>query len=210
MPRLRAALLASFLTALSAAVAPGAGADPADTALATVGGDDAAAVVDVYEDYLCPYSAAFEREFGDRIARATASGKLQVRYHMLHFLDPRSASGDYSSRAAGAASALFQHDPEDFAALHKRLFAKGTQPKEHGASDLSDDQLAAIAQELGADDSAVTEIRGADETAAAHDAGERSAEELRETVGKISVPTVVAHGKKVDLDDKNWLSKLVG
>ncbi|EFV12885.2 DsbA family protein [Segniliparus rugosus] len=210
MPRFRPVLLTPFLIAMSVAAAPGSGADPADTAVATLGEDGATAVIDVYEDYLCPYSAAFERQFGDRITAAAASGKLQVRYHLLHFLDRLSASGDYSSRAAGAALALSRRDPAAFAAFHKRLFAEGTQPKEHGASDPSDDQLAKIAEDLGVDEAAAAVIRAGEETEAAEDLAERSAEELRETVGEISVPTVVEHGKKIDLDDARWLGKLVG
>jgi protein-disulfide isomerase len=210
VPGFRRVLFMPLLLALSVVALPRAGADPADTAIATIGDDDAPVVIDVYEDYLCPYSAAFQQEFGDRLTDAAVSGKLKVRYHMLHFLDPRSASGDYSSRAAGAALALSQHDPEDFAPLHQRLFAKGTQPKEHGTSDLSDDQLATIADDLGADEAAVSAIADGAQTDAAEDLAEQSAQELHESTGEISVPTVVKDGKRVDVDDKNWLRKLLG
>ncbi|WP_148223423.1 DsbA family protein [Segniliparus rotundus] len=199
-----------ILLVLSVVPVPRAGADPADTAVATIGDDGAPVVIDVYEDYLCPYSAAFEQEFGARLIEAAASGKLSVRYHMLRFLDPRSASGDYSSRAAGAALALFERDPEDFAPLHQRLFAQETQPKEHGKSDLSNEQLAKIADDLGADPGAVSAIADGAQTAAAEDLAEQSADELRQSTGQVSVPTVVKDGKPVDVDDKNWLRKLLG
>ena len=59
-------------------------------------------VIDLYEDALCPVCAEFEAQFGQQINQAVDEGKLTVNVHMLTFLDPRSFSKNYSTRAAAA------------------------------------------------------------------------------------------------------------
>src|SRR5699024_1961744 len=87
------------------------------------------------------------------VNQAIDNGDLAVRYHMLNFLNRSSASGDYSTRAAGAALCVAETgDGELFSKFHSTLFQQGTQPRENGSSDLSNEQLADVAKQVGADD----------------------------------------------------------
>ena len=67
-------------------------------------------VIDLYEDALCPVCAEFEAQFGQQINQAVDEGKLTVNVHMLTFLDPRSFSKNYSTRAAAALLCVAQED----------------------------------------------------------------------------------------------------
>src|SRR5699024_1856749 len=87
--------------------------------------DDTAVVIDVYEDPLCPFCAAFESDFGAEIAAAIDDGALAVRYRMVDFLNGMSASGDYSTRALAAMLSLTEQagsEPGLVAAFHASLF----------------------------------------------------------------------------------------
>ena len=181
-----------------------------DMAIATVGKPEAKATLDVYEDYLCPACAIFEEREGEHIAKAVEAGQLRVRFHMLNFLNRGSASGDYSSRAAGAAMAVFQKAPDKFLLFHARLLAQGTQPQEGGDSDLSNDQLAKIAEEVGAG-AAAADIRSGADVKAAADAAAASTRQLQSIMQNVATPTVLKDDKPVDWrNDAQWLQKLVG
>ena len=67
-----------------------------------IGAADAKTTIDVFEDFMCPVCKQFEEQSGQAIVSAVDAGRLRVRYHMLNFLNRQSASGSYSSRAAGA------------------------------------------------------------------------------------------------------------
>ena len=182
-----------------------------DPTLATVGKPEAAVTLDVYEDFMCPACAEFEETDGEQIAKAVDDGKLRVRFHMLNFLDRSSASKDYSSRAAGAALAVFQKAPEKFLDFHAKLFSEGTQPEEMGASDLSNDQLAKVAEGVGAGAAAADIRSGADVKAAVGAAKAATAELGKLTNGRVMTPTVLKDGTPVDrAHDQQWLDHLFG
>ncbi|EFV12884.1 thioredoxin domain-containing protein [Segniliparus rugosus] len=179
-------------------------------AIATVGKPEAKVTLDLYEDYLCPACALFEEREGERIAKAVEAGQLRVRFHMLNFLNRHSASGDYSSRAAGAALSVFQKAPDKFLVFHAKLLAQDTQPQEGGSSDLSDDQLAKIAEEVGAG-AAAADIRSGANVKAAEDAAAASTRQLQSILKRASTPSVLKDDQPVDWQhDAQWLQKLVG
>src|SRR5699024_1383901 len=121
----------------------------------------------------CPVCAQFESAFGEDIGQAIDDGELTVRYRMVAFLDSRSASGDYSSRAFAALLALADaagDQPGLVLAFHRALFDPAVQPQERGSDDLSDGQLADLAGGLGAPADAVTAIADGTEHATARQA----------------------------------------
>jgi protein-disulfide isomerase len=103
--------------------------------------------VAIYEDFLCPFCGQFESASRTALEKQVAAGRLQLRYHVLTFLD-RSTSTDYSSRSANAlAVVLDESGPEVAKRFHDLLFEN--QPQE-GSAGLSDGQLVDYAVQAGA------------------------------------------------------------
>src|SRR5690606_12273069 len=79
---------------------------------------------------------------------------LAIRYRFVNFLDGKSGSGDYSTRAIAALQCVAAEGSGPvYAKFHDALFTT-RQPKEN-SSDLSNDDLAALARESGAAPAAV-------------------------------------------------------
>lgn len=177
-----------------------------------IGAPDAKTTIDVFEDFMCPVCKQFEQQSGQAVVGAVDAGKLRVRYHMLNFLNRQSASGNYSSRAAGALQCVGAgENREVFFKYHTALFAD--QPKEGSDSDPSNADLSTIAAAQGA--SAATQKCIADGAKVAE--GEKAAEEsqnqlAKATGGQVATPTVLSGGEPVDgiLDGTGWLDKLLG
>ena len=169
-------------------------------------------VIDLYEDALCPVCAEFEAQFGQQINQAVDEGKLTVNVHMLTFLDPRSFSKNYSTRAAAALLCVAQEDGSQagtYLGFHSALFASGTQPTEGGTSDLSDQQLADLATSKGASDAAAQCITSGQNVAAATAADKSSTATLSTaTGGQVATPTVVQNGTPVKIS-ADWLTTLL-
>ena len=169
-------------------------------------------VIDLYEDALCPVCAEFEAQFGQQINQAVDEGKLTVNVHMLTFLDPRSFSQNYSTRAAAALLCVAQEDgstPGTYLGFHSALFASGTQPTEGGSSDLTDQQLADLATSKGASVAAAQCITSAKNVAAATAAATSSTATLSTaTGGQVATPTVVQNGVPVKIS-ADWLTTLL-
>jgi len=116
------------------------------------GPDTAPVKVEVYEDFMCPFCGEFETATRSKLDQRVAAGDVQVRYHVLNFLDGQSTS-DYSTRSANAlAVVLDTSGPEVAKKFHDSLFEQ--QPEE-GSAGLSDEQLVDLAVQAGADRSAV-------------------------------------------------------
>lgn len=180
----------------------------ADNATATVG--TGGPVIDVFEDFGCPACREFEEQSGQAIADAVAAGELTVRYHMLTFMDERSDSGDYSSRAAGAAVCVADASPEMFLPFASALYAAtpaDTQP------DLSNEEIARIAAEQGADPAVADCIVTGAQIETARTEGQASREQLANARGgDVGTPTVL-HGDDIVeniLDGTGWLDSLIG
>lgn len=131
--------------------APPAGAVESYTV--PMGPDDAPVTVTVFEDMMCPYCGLFEQTSSDTLKEYAASGDVQVRYHVVSFLDGAS-SDRYSTRAANAlAVVLDTAGAETAVEFHDLLFAN--QPAEGGAG-LSDQEMIDLAVEAGADEDAIS------------------------------------------------------
>lgn len=182
----------------------------------TVSHGDPRLVLDIYEDALCPICADFENSNGAQIARAIDDGLVAVRYRMVDFLNPASASGTYSTRAYAAMLSVATHDgdrPDVFTRFYAALFAAANQPVEQGSSDLSNGDLAALAADAGASEAAQRAI--ADGTAvetAQSDARSNLASltEVAAAAGRApGTPTVAVDGAMVRWNSTGWLADLL-
>lgn len=123
-----------------------------DTYAVPLGEDGAPVTVTVYEDMMCPYCGIFEALSSERMKGYAASGDVQVRYHIVSFLD-RQSEDRYSTRSANAVAAVLDTaGPEVAVAFHDALFEN--QPQEGGAG-LSDEDMIELAVEAGADRRAI-------------------------------------------------------
>ena len=144
--------------AIAATAAPGATAakvpTPAATAAAAPSGtivlgkaDSGLPVLDIYEDYQCPACAQVETYVASDIVALVASGKIEVRYHLMSFLDA-GLGNDASVRAANGG--FCAHEQGKFLAWHDALFAEANRPKTEGDG-WTDAQLAKLAGAAGLD-----------------------------------------------------------
>ena len=118
-----------------------------------IGDNGAPVTVTVYEDLMCPYCGLFEQASSKRLKEYADSGDVQVRYHVVSFLDGQS-SDRYSTRAANAIGVVLDTaGPEVAVEFHDALFAN--QPEEGGAG-ISDEQMIDLAVQAGADEEAIT------------------------------------------------------
>lgn len=163
-----------------------------DYALA-IGAEDAAVDITIYEDLMCPFCGLFEQVGSARLKEYAASGDVQVKYHVVSFLD-RASEDRYSTRAANAiAVVLDTAGPEVAVAFHDALFAN--QPPEGGAG-LSDEQMIGMAVEAGADEETIT---GPIEDLKFEPWVEKSTEAWSKR-GFTGTPTVTVNDEKIDFE----------
>jgi len=170
------------------------------------GKDDAPVHVVVYEDFQCPVCKAYEDNVGSALTSYIDDGTVQMEYRPIAFLD-RASTTDYSSRAlATAACALDDGGPKVFNKLHELLFAN--QPKENTAG-LTDDALAKLAGEAGADQDAVA----ACQSKGTYDGWVKDATDQASQDGINGTPTYFVDGDQVaftqDEDPKTTLTRLI-
>jgi protein-disulfide isomerase len=117
------------------------------------GPDSAPVTVSVYEDFMCPFCGQFESASRKMLQKKVDDGTVQVRYHVLNFLDDASST-EYSTRSANAlAVVLDTSGPEVAKKYHDLLF--DNQPEE-GSAGLSDAKLLDLAVQAGASESRVS------------------------------------------------------
>lgn len=176
------------------------------------GSDDAAATINVYEDFLCPYCGQFEHKYGEQIEDKIAAGKLRVRYHPVPLLVKASDPPGYSRRAANAA--LCATDAGKFVPFHDSLFS--AQPSE-GSSGYSNSQLIQLGRSLGISGNTFAKCVNSgkynDELKAALQKAQQNPDVLRKQRGQkvFATPTVTSgDGKMLKVfGNKNWLSDLL-
>lgn len=171
---------------------------------------DAPTTIDVFEDPMCPYCAQLEHTNGQEMAQKIDEGTLAVRYHTLDFLNRLSASGDYSSRAAGALMCVADSgNAIAYSAFHGALFTPENQPPENGKTDHDNAELATIAKDAGADEASATCIADGAKVEQATAAAQAGREALAAT-GAAGTPAVItSDGTVIDaLGDPDWVSKL--
>ena len=157
-----------------------------------------------------------QREDGPR-RRATKSvnrieaGTLHVNLRFVDFLDKYSASGTYDSRAIYAAYVVADQSRSSDVTWRfvQQIYSADQQPKEKGPTDLDNNQLAELANRVGAPQPAQDLIRvglpiGYDPHAIA-----ASNLALLHQFPEPGVPLVVINGQPVD-GESDWLNQLPG
>ena len=176
-----------------------------------VGEDTAKATLDVYEDFLCPACAQFEKIWASKIDEQVEAGTLRVRYHLVNLLDAQSTPAGYSTQAANAALALARAKPAKFPDFHTTLFS--TQPREGGPG-YTVDQLVQLGRSLGAGDDFEKSVRDKefDQIVKANYDKARVDPALQVTQDGqtfFGTPTIASDGRLVSVNDPNWLADLV-
>ena len=173
-----------------------------------MGSPTAPTTIDIFNEPICPPCGAFNRSFGSQIETAVDNNKLAVRYHLLNFLDEKSASKNYSTRAVAATYCIAaQNDPTLYAKFYTGIFANDFQPKEDASSDRTDSELAQLAQTLGADSSVLGCINAGDDLATARTRATNGNTTLDGFNGT-GTPFVWDGKAKVNINDANWLTNL--
>lgn len=169
--------------------------------------------IEVFEDGLCPICGGFENQYGQQIAQYADEGKIKVNLHMLNFLNDRSASRDYSTRASAALLAVATEagdQPGLVLKFHSALFAAGTQPVEGAAADLTNAQLADLAVKTGVPESVKASIAAGKYVAAATANAQAATAAVQAATGGVQTPTVLRDGKPLATNNVKWLTELVG
>jgi protein-disulfide isomerase len=162
-------------------------------------------VIDTYEDFLCPNCERFEQRYGSDMVTALNGGKVTVKYHTIAILDPSTKPAGYSTRASNAA--LCAAAANIYPAYRQKLFDQ--QPAE-GSAGLTDDQLVKFGTDLGANqDFATCVTSGKNSAAVGAETKKAAADPNLQTDGNFGTPTVAVNGKKIDLNNTNWLQDAV-
>jgi serine/threonine-protein kinase len=175
-----------------------------------VGSAAASTTIDVFNEPICPPCGSFIRSNSGDIDTAVNNKKLAVRYHLLNFLDDKSHSKDYSTRAVAATYCVAaQNDPKLYTGFYTGLFASNFQPVENAPEDRTDGELAQLAKTVGVDPSVINCIKASDDVATAKakaEAGDATLSGLNAS----GTPFVWDGTKAVNYQDPTWLTKLIG
>lgn len=107
-------------------------------------GDDE---IDTYVDFMCPICGDFEDAYGEQLQTAAANDEITLNIHPVSILDRYSQGTEFSTRAAGAMYCVAESAPDSALNYFNLLFAN--QPTENTGG-LSDDELSALADQVGA------------------------------------------------------------
>jgi protein-disulfide isomerase len=106
------------------------------------------ALVELFEDYVCPFCARLETASGEQLRQGALDGEYRLLLHPMAFLT------EDSPRAANASACVYQHTDEDtWFAFHSALYARQDPSEQVGQ--FANAVLLGIAAEVGADSPAV-------------------------------------------------------
>jgi serine/threonine-protein kinase len=175
-----------------------------------IGYPTAPVTIDIFDEPICPPCSRFVTSSSADLQRAVNAGKIVLRYHLLNFLDGRSASGDYSTRAVAASFCIAEtKNSTTYPNFYVDLFASNFQPAEHASTDRSDAELAHLAQSVGAPTSVgdcITSHR-LFETAKTKAANAQTT--LENLNSGVDTPTVFNGTTKVDETSPGWVDDLM-
>ncbi|MHA7651072.1 serine/threonine protein kinase PknE [Mycobacterium sp. ML4] len=175
-----------------------------------IGSSAATATIDVFNEPICPPCGAFIRSYATDIDTAVNNKKLAVRYHLLNFLDEQSHTKNYSTRAVAASYCVAaQNDPRVYMSFYAALFGSDFQPQESAASDRTDAELAHLAQTIGANSTATNCIKSGADLGTAQTKSSNASVSLA-GFNANGTPFVWDGSSGVDLQNPNWLTKLIG
>jgi serine/threonine-protein kinase len=175
-----------------------------------VGSEAAPVTIDIFNEPMCPPCGSFIRSYAGDIDTAVDNKKLAVRYHLLNFLDDKSHSKNYSTRAVAATYCVAaQNDPKLYTAFYSGLFASNFQPQEGAAEDRTDSELAQLAKTVGVDASVIACVKSGDDVGTAK-AKAASAATTLSGLNASGTPFVWDGNKVVNYQDQGWLTRLIG
>ncbi|BBX04653.1 serine/threonine protein kinase [Mycolicibacterium moriokaense] len=205
-----AVIVALLMCGPVAGVARAAVAAPAGDAIA-IGDPNALGVIDLYVDPMCPFSGKMIRAQGDEIGRRIEDGTLRVNLRFVDFLDKYSASKTYDIRAIYATYVVADQSRSSDVTWRfvQQIFSAENQPEEGGATDLDNNQLAELANRVGAPPLAQDLLRLG--LPIGYDARAIAANNLAvlRQFPEPGVPLVVISGAPVG-GDSDWMDRLPG
>lgn len=107
--------------------------------------------VDTFVDFMCPICGDFEDAYGEQLQTAAADDEITLNLHPISILDRYSQNTEFSTRAAASVYCVAAESSESTLDYFNLLFEN--QPAENSAG-LSDDELADLAGQVGADSAA--------------------------------------------------------
>lgn len=203
-------VVALLMCGPTAGVAQAAVAAPAGDVIA-LGDPHAVGVVDLYVDPMCPFSGKMVQDQGEEIGQRIENGRLRVNLRFVNFLDKYSASKTYDIRATYATFVVADQSRSSEITWRyvQQIFSAEQQPQEGGPTDLDNNQLAELANRVGAPKPAQDLIRlGLPIGYDAHTIAANNLALLRQ-FPEPGVPTVVINGQPVD-GNTAWLDQLPG
>lgn len=104
-----------------------------------------APTITIYEDFQCPACKAFEAQMGSTIVELATSGDIELKYHIMNFLDGKTGAKQSTPVANAAFCAAEQGKFQEFHdAAYAGQIAEGTS--------VTKDQLTAFAETAGVSD----------------------------------------------------------
>ena len=174
-----------------------------------VGSSDAPRTIDIFNEPICPPCGSFIRSYASDIDTAVNNSQIAVRYHLLNFLDDKSPSQNYSTRAVAATYCVAEKgDPTIYTRFYTALFGSDFQPEEAASEDRTDAELARLAESAGAEPTMLDCIKQRDDLAIAKKKSELAYEKMS-GLNATGTPFVASGGRAVNYEDPDWLRNLV-
>ncbi len=107
--------------------------------------------VDTFVDFMCPICGDFEDAYGEQLQTAAADDEITLNIHPVSILDRYSQNTEFSTRAAASVYCVAAESPDSTLEYFNLLFEN--QPAENTPG-LTDDELADLAGQAGADSAA--------------------------------------------------------
>ena len=177
--------------ATAPADAPAAGVVNEETGAIVVG--DGPNVIEEYVDFMCPYCGQYWEGYSEYVSEQVSEGNVTLEIHPISILDNQSQGTQYSTRSASATYCVAEADGDAVYSFVDLLY--DNQPSE-STEGLSDDELVAFAEQVGAEDAAscIAEGEYMDYVA------ERTEETpVADGASGISTPTIVVNGEIASL-----------
>jgi len=171
------------------------------------GKESAPVTLTIYEDFQCPACRVLEELTTPTINTYIEQGTLRVIYRPMAFLDAASTT-EYSSRALGGAGCVLDEAGRDaFVRMHDLLFRN--QPPE-GSAGLSDEQIAGLAAQAGAQRSAIASCMDGGR----YDGWVAAATDQASKDGVTATPTLFVDSQQLEFSDqedpRTTLSQAIG
>jgi protein-disulfide isomerase len=154
----------------------------------------AAHKIDLWEDFQCPICKEFETANGDFNTKLAQSGKVEVVYHMLSFIDTN--LNKHGSHLSANAAACIDNEGK-FLDFHKLLYAN--QPAEKGPDLFTNSYLINLAKQVGVSDSTFTNCVNSNKYSGWIDQITSDGDK----VGITGTPTIYVDGKEIDTNAVN-------